>query len=338
MIKLTTNTIIFLLVPCILFAQHYSTDQEISTISRDIVEDLKYKGFDEEVVVLDFTNSAGQPTELGAYLASKVTEDLIDARSRFKVVDRSAIQGGKGIDWGRIIDGIGRESEKWLEEDGETIRTLTDATQSLFNPGSNDRRLRGIEAILRGKITPMGDHYELKLWVSERKKGAVLASASGPISNTPSLSRLNGSILQEPSSTDVANGNITSRGGNNKAHRVNRQHFVFELVKCFESGGVIEVHLRLTSQDQESDVEIRSNWVKIFNQKNGSEYNPIRVNIADQTAQWGAKKQLQEDSPVLSIISFKPPEDIEMISKLSIGVYSSQIQSFTIEMEDIFVN
>ena len=181
---------------------------------------------------------------------------------------------------------------------------------------------------MRGNITTVGDHYELTLRVMERKKGSVIAHANGPISNTPSLSKLHGSMLtQEPSHTPV----------NDNPQRVTRQHFVFELVKCFESGGVIEVHLRVTSQRQDSDIQLQANRITIFNQENSNEYQPIRVNIADQTNAWRVNKQLQEDSPVLSIISFKPPEDIEMISKLSVNAYSSQIQNFTIEMKDIFV-
>jgi len=330
MFKTISKALLFLIFPSLLYAQHYSTDKEIAVISKDIIDDLKYEGFDDEIVIMDFTGPSGQPTELGAYLASKVTEDLLETRVRFDVIDRSAIQGGGGgIDWSGILNDASRHAEKWLsEEHSETAKSIADVSKSLFNPSSNDRRLRGIKAIMRGKITTVGDHYELTLRVMERKKGSVIAHANGPISNTPSLSKLHGSMLtQEPSHTPV----------NDNPQRVTRQHFVFELVKCFESGGVIEVHLRVTSQRQDSDIQLQANRITIFNQENSNEYQPIRVNIADQTNAWRVNKQLQEDSPVLSIISFKPPEDIEMISKLSVSAYSSQIQNFTIEMKDIFV-
>jgi hypothetical protein len=336
MFKTISKALLFLIFPSLLYAQHYSTDKEIAVISKDIIDDLKYEGFDDEIVIMDFTGPSGQPTELGAYLASKVTEDLLETRVRFDVIDRSAIQGGGGgIDWSGILNDASRHAEKWLsEEHSETAKYMADVSKSLFNPSSNDQRLRGIKAIMRGKITTVGDHYELTLRVMKRKKGSVIAHASGPISNTSSLSKLHGSMLTQGPRVVSDPGPLSSPLGN---QRVTRQHFVFELVKCFESGGVIEVHLRVTSQRQDSDIQLQANRITIFNQENSNEYQPIRVNIADQTNAWRVNKQLQEDSPVLSIISFKPPEDIEMISKLSVSAYSSQIQNFTIEMKDIFV-
>lgn len=339
MSKSIANVLLFLIFPSFIYAQHYSTDKEIAAISKDIVKGLQNKGFDEQIVIMDFTNPSGQPTELGAYLASNVTEDLLRANASFEVVDRSAIEGGGGgIDWSSILNDASRHAENWLDEEkSKTVRTVTDVSENLFNINPNDRRLRGIKAILQGEITAVGDHYELTLKVLERKKRSVLAYASGPISNTPSLSRLHGSMLATAPSGGSNNRPILDRAPNNRNHRVTRQHMVFELVKCFESGGVIEIHLRITSKRQDSDLQIQTNWIKMFNQANSNEYNPIRVNIADQTNTWNVKKQLQEDSPVLSIISFKPPEDVEMISKLSLSAYSSHLQSFTVEMEDIFV-
>lgn len=322
--------------------QYYSTDDEVALISKDLVERLNFMGFSEDLIVLDFTDPNGNPTQLGAYLADLMTDDLVNAMRRFKVKKREEVSGnGKARDWTNLIKS---ESNTYLDQEkSDIVGTAADGLNILFKPGRKDKRLKGIEAKVEGKITTIGEHYSLTVSVSEVKSGDVLATSTGDFSNTPALAKLQGSVLQSPVEKTTegggTSGGVTSRSSTtvDPNHMFKRMHVKVELLKAIKNGRYIECHYRMTSVDKDTKVSMNRNSTRIFNQKNGKEYAPVSINIADVTHERGIEKNLIKNTPVKGIFSFEPGENIDIISKLSFSVYTPSTGWFVVDMSDIFV-
>ena len=333
---------------CLLMApslqgQYYSTDDEVALISKDLVERLNFMGFNEDLIVLDFTDPNGNPTQLGAYLADLMTDDLVNAMRRFKVKKREEVSGnGKARDWTNLIKS---ESNTYLDQErSDIVGTAADGLNILFKPGKKDKRLKGIEAKVEGKITTIGEHYSLTVSVSEVKSGDVLATSTGDFSNTPALAKLQGSVLQPPvelarGEENTGNGSTTTtrRVSGDPSHRFKRMHLQIELLETIKNGRYIECHFRLTSIDKDTNVRMHKNHVRIFDQKNGKEFAPVNINIADVTSGWEINKNLISNAPVKGMFSFEPGENIDIISKLSFSVHTPATDWFVVDMSDIFV-
>jgi hypothetical protein len=328
-----------LLLSTALKGQYYNTDDEVDAISSEIVKRLNFMEFKEDLIVLDFTDPNGNPTQLGAYLADLMTDDLVNAMRRFKVKKREEVDGngGKARDWTNLIK---NESDTYLEQDhADLVGTAADGLNILFKPGKKDKRLKGIEAKVEGKITTIGEHYSLTVAVSEVKSGDVLATATGDFSNTPALSKLQGSVLKPPVEREETGGGTgtAGRSANDSSHKFNRMHLQIELLKTIENGRYVECHFRLTSIDKDTNVSMHIKHIRIFNQKNGKEYAPVNINIADITSSWDIKKNLIKNTPVKGMFSFEPGEKIDVISKLSFSVHTPTTDWFVVDMSDIFV-
>ncbi|MEM6772031.1 MAG: hypothetical protein AAF597_15760, partial [Bacteroidota bacterium] len=94
---------------------------------------------------------------------------------------------------------------------------------------------------------------------------------------------------------------------------------------------------RITSLNKDDELFISQYYTKIFNQANGNEFRPTNLNIADATSTGNVKKKLIRNSPVQSVLTFYPGEDVAVISKLGISCRSQVFGDFYVELEDIFV-
>jgi hypothetical protein len=274
----------FLFFPLFCFAQFSSTEDEVRLISEDIVGDLNFIDFDKDLVILDFTDQNGTPTELGGYLADLVTNDVVKARRKFTVISREALQNnGKGkVLLDRALEVVEQGAATVYEQTGGsqtdlgkgagTIATGANLGRKIFHPNASDNSLKGIKAILDGTISVVGDHYYLSLEVRDRKKGKILAAAEGAISNTLDLSRLHGSTLQAPTNGEDPQRNPTTNPG----HTFERMHLKIELIKCKQNLNYLEVYFRVTSSGKDTELTTSRAWVKIFDQSDGDEFNPLQ--------------------------------------------------------------
>ena len=327
-------------------AQTTVTDIEMQSISDDLVEVLKGKGFDGKLIVFNFTNQAGQVSELGGFLADILRSELVNAPARFEVVLRD-LETGKsnrsGNSWGKdLLRQVA--TQEYNERTGNTnghqvTGTALEAVDAWTNPSPNSRMLKGIDAIVEGTITTLGDQYYLTITTKRKKGDTVLATARGQITNTPVLSRLQGSILPEPTiaTATTVPGTINPVNSNSQGKTFNRLHLNFEMIRCTVNGSYLECHLRAYSSGKDSNLNLCHHNVHIFNQNGGTEHKAVNLAVADANGKCWVGKALIRDTPIDMVFSFTPGEDVDVISKLQFNVRSEGIADFVVEFRDIFV-
>lgn len=335
----------FMLQYSVLSAQS-STDNEIKRVATELGELLNRKRVDGRLIVFDFTDIDGTPTELGAFLADKISNVLVNVGVDYEIVDRAAVakakrSGGRGI--GKLL-AIVAETELVRETFGtETQNTAVESADAmgtvLGNIPTKDKRLKGIELIIYGTITTIGERYHLDLKAKKKKDDVLVATAAGDISNTQALRSLHGASVQRPLvPSAIAFSTPSPATGGSSSQQFTKQNLQFDLIKCVAKGSSIEVHLRISSLNKDDHLNIYRNSTKIFNQDGGAEFIPSSMNIADiTTSSSKVEKELIRNSPVESVFTFHPGEDIAAISKLVVTCYSKVFGAFTVEMADIFV-
>lgn len=192
-----TLLILFYSVPNSLFSQNL-LDNEIEVIVNDLVKNLNDKNIGN-VAVTDFTSLDGDVTQLGKYLAEEFSFALTNSRKSFSVIDRSKVN-------------------YLLEEKGLGAKGLLDP-KSIAKLG----KLKGINAIVTGNITPSENYIRVFIKVLDIESGTIVAASRGDISRTPKIydlegnahtvrnSQTQGSVqTQKPSNRKLVDGKSTS--------------------------------------------------------------------------------------------------------------------------------
>src|SRR5439155_21462091 len=116
----------------LLAAEDAGLDQQLATFADTLASEVKQSGR-KKVSVLDFTDLRGKDSDLGLYLADKITVALVKKRKDFSVMDRANLK--------RILEEL-KLTQAGLV-DPENVKKLG--------------QFSGVDAIVLGKITPLGD-------------------------------------------------------------------------------------------------------------------------------------------------------------------------------------
>ncbi|MEM6844637.1 MAG: hypothetical protein AAF632_20640 [Bacteroidota bacterium] len=346
--KLLNLTVIAILL-CVhsAFAKVGDSSSELEDLFSQLVDRVNNKSFDGNLLVFDFTDQSDTPTALGAYFAEELSNYLVNAPGKFIVIERTSVSSEGWFT--KLSKAVAKEADNYLgDEDAQRTQSAAQ-TSKVFFSNTKDKRLKNVDAIVYGSYTNMGDYYRLSIKVKRKKDDGLLATVNGDVSNQPIFAQLDQTQKKTNSSTSntatatasTDNSTIYSDPGTrarSEDHVFRKNQLVFELIKCVESGRYVECHLRITSEGKDTELGLYgSNYTKIFNQADGAEHVPTSVNIANKTHQYSVSKEIIRDTPVTSVITFEPKEDIEVISRLTAYFTTPETRNFTLDLYNIFV-
>lgn len=201
----------------------------INHLSRQIRESLVASNV-RRVAIPNLITHADIETELGAYLADKLTNSLFANASGFEVVDR--IHLNSIVREVQVGAGIG---------DLETIQALG--------------KVLGADALVVGTITDMGEEYDITLRMIETERAKVLAIASEKMRRTGALASLFGKeIAALP--TRAARGGAGTVEGSGQAESavesprpliLDTDELKIEFLGAERAGGLLRVRVGITN-------------------------------------------------------------------------------------------
>jgi TolB-like protein len=120
------------------------------------------------IAVADLTDLQGQVTELGRFLAEELEVSLLGTTPKIDIIDRSNL--------GRIL------AERKLSVTG------------IVNPATAKQlgQIAGVDGIVTGTITPLGDTFRLTIKVVATDTATVIAAARSDIARTPAIDAVSG--------------------------------------------------------------------------------------------------------------------------------------------------
>jgi len=153
---------------CAAGAQGYEDD--LRTIATSLTASLE-EANQHSSTVLDFTDLQGSPTELGRFLAQELSDKLVAASKKISVVDRANLQ--------------------------VLLREHNLSVEGLINPESIQKigNLIGIDTVIVGTTTPLGDTIRLSVRAISVEKGKIVASQSMNLPATGPILALSGRVV-----------------------------------------------------------------------------------------------------------------------------------------------
>ncbi len=118
------------------------------------------------LAVVDFTDLQGNVTELGRFIAEEMALGLVIAKKQLSVVDRTHLRA--------------------------LLQEHKLASTGVINPATARRlgEIAGVEALVTGTITPLGDSVRLVVKVLDTNTARILAASSVEIAKTKTIEEL----------------------------------------------------------------------------------------------------------------------------------------------------
>jgi TolB-like protein len=207
-------------------------EKEVGRLSAIMIDKISKSG-KQLVAVVDFNDLHGNITELGRFLAEEFSSALSNNESGFKVIERIHLRN--------II------KEHKLSSSG--IIDLSTA-QKLG-------RISGVEALVIGTITPMGDRVRLSVKVLDTEDAKVINSTSGYIPKTRAIEEL---LERDIEDKRAPSGRPTPKphARGSKGISVEAEGFTFTPVRCTRSGGTLTCTISFRNNTK-VDREVRIN-------------------------------------------------------------------------------
>lgn len=277
-------------------------EEQIRTESRYLAGQIAEKG-KTAAAVIDFTDLDGAVTHLGRFMAEELSVALAgDARS-FRVVDRTHIRS--------LLKEHKLSSSGLIDPD--TARELG--------------RIAGVDTLLTGTITPLGDSMRLSIKVLDSETAQVIASSSCNIPKTQAID----SLLRRGVATSGLGGSPRSSStGSVSGPTVERQGILFSLQGCQRSNETVTCHLSLTNQAQDQTVYFSGNSTRVFDPF-GNELYTSRLRLGSATHKRRVYRTLVRSVPINASAVFEglAPE----IRRLTLIEFD--FESFTIQFKDV---
>lgn len=312
--------VMFLLVFVILIwktptVQAQNLDKEIEAIIGPLVAAISAQTV-KNVAIADFTSLDGAPSELGKYIAEEFSYHLVNAKKSFIVIDRSRVAA-------------------LLKENGL-------GTSGLVDPNTITKlgKMKGIDAVIAGTMTPTGNTIRLIVKVWNLETQGLVAASRGDISKTPMISEL------ESKQGTIQGGN----GGTSTEPKIlaapaiskfTKNHVTFELLSCTQMGQNIECRVRVTSVGKDNDLHVHIGKYGVNESRmiasTGNEYALTESRLGDKmhSNSWGAKSLVSNVPLVCSFVFSKVLDKVTLIPKIEIYSGIDNIGNFHMEFRNI---
>lgn len=280
-------------------------EDQIRSESRYLAGKIAERGM-TAVAVIDFTDLDGAVTHLGRFMAEEMSVALSTEGRSFRVVDRTHIRS--------------------------LLKEHKLSSSGLIDPSTARQlgKIAGVDALITGTITPLGDSVRLSTKVLDSNTAHVVTSVSFNVAKTQAVD----SLLRR----GVAPGGGVAPGrgasaGPAAASKVERQGVVFALQGCQRSNETIQCHLLLTNQTQDQKLYFRTNSTRVFDHF-GNETYTNRVALGSSVGNRQVHRKLVRNVPITAAASF---EGVSYeVRRLTLVEFD--FNHFTIQFKDVPVS
>lgn len=202
----------------------YAFETKVDEISKYLSDEIA-KTDKKIVAVVDFTDLQGNVTELGRFFAQEISTSIAMAGQGFEVVDRTHLNS---------ILAEHKLAEKGVI-DPNTARQLG--------------KIAGVELLITGTITPLGDNIRLNAMVLDTETAKIIAGAKENLPMTGTLASLSGSEIKNVSSKNVR----SSSGSKERAEKEEFEYFGFTIkpLSCEKKGTELVCPVTFTNLESE---------------------------------------------------------------------------------------
>jgi TolB-like protein len=255
-----------------------STDfeKEIDQLSNKIAEKIAAAG-KKKIAVVDFTDIDGSITELGRFTAEEFSTSLAGSKKEFIVIDRFHLK--------TILKEHKLSSTGLIDQN--TARQLG--------------KLAGVDALVTGTLTPLGESVRINVKVLDIETAAVIDAKRGNIAMTDAIK----SLLHREISFTESQGSIRTikRIEVKSIQKVEEQGFVFEILKCRLNGKTLNFSLLITNKEKDGELEIKAKNTILFDDY-GNEYRCKKVTLGVKTSTWVVHNEVFSGVPIKGFLTF----------------------------------
>lgn len=261
-----------------------STDfeKEIDQLSNKIAEKIASAG-KKKIAVVDFTDIDGSITELGRFTAEEFSTSLAGSKKEFIVIDRFHLK--------TILKEHKLSSTGLIDQN--TARQLG--------------KLAGVDALVTGTLTPLGESVRINVKVLDIETAAVIDAKRGNIAMTDAIKSLMEKGINLPAKQHF--GITPRRTVRESIQKVEEQGFVFEILKCRLNGKTLNFSLLITNKEKDGELEIAAENTILFDDC-GNEYRCKKVILGVKKTSIGYSHVRNEVFSGVPIKGFLTFEDI----------------------------
>ncbi len=245
-----------------------AVEPQMADTARQLLQKLAAKHV-KSVAVVDFTDLQGRTTELGRWLAEELSAGLIDSDSEIEVVDRLRL--AKIVQEAKLsLSGL---------PDPVTVREIG--------------RISGVEALVTGRLIPLGDDVRINLLVLQTRRAEILASKIASIPRTQTITELERRALTAPCPPGTGSEEIDLSGP--VLQQPDIHNFRFSLHGCTRAGDAVRCAVGVRSLDDKGDKNLYLSGKSraIFGE--GQFVEASRVSVGGQ---WATGSLSQAGSPL----------------------------------------
>lgn len=288
-------------------------------------------GGKHRLAVVDFTDLQGCVTELGRFIAEEMALGFVTSKKPIAVIDRTHL---------RTI----------LQENKL-------AASGIIDPATARKlgEIAGVDALVTGTITPLGDSVRLVAKVIDTKTAQILAASSIDMARTKAIEELLSRGLSSATACAVASdvapggrsGSQVPRSTALAGERKEAKQFAFELKSCKASGETVVCEFLVTNMDQDRGLYLRTvspfSAPSRFFDSDGNVYQADSVRAGNQVNSQEVHISLVSGVPALGSLRFpKVPSGISRITLLEIAAFQNervrdeyQYGGFTVQFRDV---
>ena len=293
----------------------FAYEKELKELSATLADSIAKSG-KKSVAVMDFSDLQGNVTDGGRLFAEEFTVNLAESEKGFKVIERSRLS--------------------------TILAEYKLASTGIIDPNTAKKlgQIAGVDAIVTGIVTPLGDNMRLSIKVIAVDTAEIIGATSGNVPITKPLQELFSitplQIISEPNSQPSSEAELLSK-------TIAKQQFkdyIFELKACvlLPTNEGIVCALAITNQSPDKELCILDKWSnnrysRIIGE-HGEEFKVTDIHL-------GAGKQekacstLVSGIPILTAIMFRTSNVGSKISLLEIGCRDEYNKEFVVQFKNI---
>jgi len=265
------------------------------------------------VAVIDFTDLRGNVTELGRFLAEELSVDLVGNAKGFDVIDRTHLKA--------ILQEHKLASTGLI--DPQTARQLG--------------RIAGVDALVTGTITPLGDSVRLSVKVLDTTTARMVAASTADVPKTKAIEELLGREIGAPQPTSGASTPSMRESGSTQAGTitsVEASDLLIVLKSCRRSGRALSCVGSITNK-AEKPRQIVLDWNNSYVVDDLD--NQYRVENNSTFGAQGSSQELPGNLPVnfRLLVAEVNPTTSRVTIVLSGQAYGAVASSFKVGLRNI---
>jgi len=254
------------------------------------------------VAVVDFTDLGGRTTELGRFLAEKLSGELANGSSDIRVIDR--------LNLAAVL------KEHKLEASG-----LTDP-KTLHEIG----KISGVEALVTGQMTALGDRIQVTVLAIQTESAQTLASHEIEIPRTETIAALERRTLTDPCPPGPRPPTLALEGPWHQKLQSGGLEFV--LYACRRVNDTIECGITVRNLEDERNLLVNGKSQLVFGEGSQVEASQLFLN-----GEWATGALSRVGSPILpgvtstlGVVFEGVPESVETVRLLELDLYGPDIR------------